>query len=1323
MKNSMSKIAKKIWCMVLALVMMASVFSGTGLEASAFSPIMIDKADFIVQIPMGGREAWKSDAWTNDDGYRIIEEYENNHSEATMFNDGVAWFDETTQTYLYAGDRFVSGHQYSVYIVTIVRNNYYHFVNDSLYNQTLVDVTVNGDMAGVLQLDGYDAWKAFTVKYTFPACEEAPSDIETIDIQIQTPIANTHPDFSVSLEQDKYTFSGLDVEDYINGIAWYNVSNDTYLTQEDVFYPGNRYRIIIPLKRVEPYRFAVDESGATKVRATIAGKEAEVYSHFSAYSEDMSKYIAVAYTFEECKEPVSEIELIGIDIPVENRTPDYVVTSVDTDKYDILEEQYEPVTWLKDGSVMDKNDTFEAGYRYAVTIQVKTKDDLVFLLDENLDPAVTATLDGKSASVTKAWEQDPFEVLEVYYDFGVCNDTVIETVDVKGVVEPAVGKTPSYSAYVDGTGYEIPCYYSETCKNGISWYDVTEGEYLYPDDKESVFVAGHEYKVQMYLETLGDYNFHTEYDEILAAGWLNGQSAILVKDSEESPRNALILEYTFTCQKETVYGVRIMDLEEPRHGEAPDYSLTLDEPLFVALDENYAMGGIYWYGPDNGIMVEGDTFTAGQTYQVEIKLIPAKLKGSDTCTFANPFTASINDNEVDSNDIYASSTAVYLYYDYECTVPKQVSEVAALFDAIGSIDGSNYIKKADKVAQAQDAFDALSLEYKGFFTDASPVSALGMSYQTFLDADAFYEALGLWSTDVNEQTYTGKKITPAVDVYYKARKLVPKVDYTISYKNNVKANDASKQKTAPCITVTGKGNYTGKEVIYFKIVQKDIAQIQIDDVMVKANDKVQKPVPKITYNGKTLKNKTDFTLNYPDSVDGAYVVPGDYTIQVTGKTNFTGTKTVKLTITPYNLTSKVTVSKIPNQTYDQGKEIEPPVTVKYGKKTLKEKTDYTVSYSNNKYVGTAEVIITGIGDYTGTKKATFKIVGTPIKNTKISVKGLEEKLYYFGGAYTPDVEIKDGETDLVKNTNYTVAYSNNVKAGTATILIKGINGYTGSVKKTFKILPYNIKENPYNQFNVTMDSTAIYAKGGSKPKPVVTLGTMELKEGVDYTLSYKNNGVVNDGLNPKKVPTAIIKGKGNFIGTVKDTTFSIVAQDISKLTMSAQDKAYSTKKNGWKSAITITDLDGRKLAAGKDYNKVTYTYANDTMIGNTLKTEGQVIAPTDVLPQGTSVKVTAEGIKNYYGPISCEYMIVKKNISTMKFSVGNKTYTGKAICPDKSEIIIPADMTENDYEIVTYKNNVKKGTATVVLKGVGNYGGTKNVTFKIKARKFLWWFR
>lgn len=57
-----------------------------------------------------------------------------------------------------------------------------------------------------------------------------------------------------------------------------------------------------------------------------------------------------------------------------------------------------------------------------------------------------------------------------------------------------------------------------------------------------------------------------------------------------------------------------------------------------------------------------------------------------------------------------------------------------------------------------------------------------------------------------------------------------------------------------------------------------------------------------------------------------------------------------------------------------GAKVKPSVTVKYGKTKLKKNTDYTVSYTDNKNVGTATVTITGMGTYEGTIVKNFKIV-------------------------------------------------------------------------------------------------------------------------------------------------------------------------------------------------------------------------------------------------------------------------------------------------------------------------------------------------------------
>jgi len=47
-------------------------------------------------------------------------------------------------------------------------------------------------------------------------------------------------------------------------------------------------------------------------------------------------------------------------------------------------------------------------------------------------------------------------------------------------------------------------------------------------------------------------------------------------------------------------------------------------------------------------------------------------------------------------------------------------------------------------------------------------------------------------------------------------------------------------------------------------------------------------------------------------------------------------------------------------------------------------------------------------------------------------------------------------------------------------------------------------------------------------------------------------------------------------------------------------------------------------------------------------------------------------------------------------------------------------LTESEFEIVSCTNNIKKGNATITIKGKGNYGGTKTIRFKIKSKGFSW---
>ena len=134
--------------------------------------------------------------------------------------------------------------------------------------------------------------------------------------------------------------------------------------------------------------------------------------------------------------------------------------------------------------------------------------------------------------------------------------------------------------------------------------------------------------------------------------------------------------------------------------------------------------------------------------------------------------------------------------------------------------------------------------------------------------------------------------------------------------------------------------------------------------------------------------------------------------------------------------------------YD-GKAKKPGVTVKLNGKTLKNSTDYTVSYSNNTKVGTATVKITGKGNYTGSVSKTYNI-----KNNfkKATISGISNKSYT-GKNITQSFTVKYNGKTLKKGTDYTVSYLSNKNIGTATVKVTGKGSYAGTITKTFKINP------------------------------------------------------------------------------------------------------------------------------------------------------------------------------------------------------------------------------------------------------------------------------
>ncbi len=462
--------------------------------------------------------------------------------------------------------------------------------------------------------------------------------------------------------------------------------------------------------------------------------------------------------------------------------------------------------------------------------------------------------------------------------------------------------------------------------------------------------------------------------------------------------------------------------------------------------------------------------------------------------------------------------------------------------------------------------------------------------------------------------------------------------------------------------------------------------------------KAVKPDVKVTHNGRRLVLNQDYTLAYKNNTKA-----GTASVTVKGKGNYAESQTVTFAIEKKDLNSSGIIIDDLALAYN-GKVQKKAPTVTYHGKKLKAGTDYTVAYDDGSFKdkGTYTVSISGRGNFKG--EASGKVVildkSMIINNAKVLLS--QKKYDYTGNAVKPSVTVNLKGTVLTEGEDYTVSYADNIQPGKAAIIIKGTGNYAGTKKAAFTINKQVVK---LTENMISLPSSVAYEKGGCTPEPVITADGNILIKGADYTVSYKNN---------KKAGTAslVVKGKGIYKGTVAKR-FMIAPKEISKTSMRAPDVVYTarTKAGKYISRPILTDTNGNVLGSS-DYMNVVYECGNQILDKHSRPEEGSVI------------KVTVTGKGNYTGTASAEYML--KDASAMiktKVSVSSKTYTGGEVTlkPGDLKVIMHRRnlVYGKDYEIVasSYKNNHKKGTAQVTLRGKGDFAGEKTIKFQITARK------
>ena len=460
--------------------------------------------------------------------------------------------------------------------------------------------------------------------------------------------------------------------------------------------------------------------------------------------------------------------------------------------------------------------------------------------------------------------------------------------------------------------------------------------------------------------------------------------------------------------------------------------------------------------------------------------------------------------------------------------------------------------------------------------------------------------------------------------------------------------------------------------------------------------------------------------------------------------------------------SKVSVKGLKAMNWT-GEPLQQSFSVSYKNDSLSvEQGDFTIQWKDTTRVGKAALVLTGTredrdGDglrYVGTKIVYFEVKGTSVNKTEIT--GLEEEYIYTGEKISPSLQVKDEaagkERTLIEGIDYKLTYSDNLEKGKATILIEALpdSGFSGSRKLSYQIVSKKLEVGGENGFTILLrendkepfsetDRSFFYLKGGVKPQvQVVSPDGKKLILNKDYKITYENIKEVR-GQDAIKAPTVVIRGQGNYSGTVK-VPFTIekkVALADNNIILIANDKEVSSKQGGWKQSFKIYDTNGRALTTGDYQVKAAVYQIEELPEGNYRLETGEILTEKkESIPAGSKIRITVTLTGKYYeGQVSGSYKILPKgkDISKATIKVSDQIYTGKPIeIKDECQLVagkvylvqkgkkIPLILGK-DIKVAkgSYSNHTNKGNAKVTFEGLGEYGGKKQVSFKIKAQSVL----
>ena len=557
------------------------------------------------------------------------------------------------------------------------------------------------------------------------------------------------------------------------------------------------------------------------------------------------------------------------------------------------------------------------------------------------------------------------------------------------------------------------------------------------------------------------------------------------------------------------------------------------------------------------------------------------------------------------------------------------------------------------------------------------------------------------------------KAEPGVSVTFGGRNLSVGHDFSVSYSDNEKVGTAS-------ATIEGKGNFTGEKTAYFQIAKSDLGDCLVAtkrNVYLYKGDTVE-PRIFVSFGDASLREGVDYKVAYSgnDAVGIGHAT-------VSGMGEYIGSKTVDFAIVDaIDLGTYCTVHAY--DAFYTGDKVCPRVDVRLNTESADEAygnggasrsedapvegRDYTVLFEDNVNPGMGTAIVQGRGRYTGEVRVQFHILRKsdfdlsdcsvlldPPSNAdrySYALKGGKYSFLYTGSAIEPTVSVSlyndsGVYVELRNGVDYEVSYRSNTEPGPASVVVRGINGLTGSQTIGINIVrKLSVADLSLSKYD--FEQSVYQLKPGFALAPKLRRSS-SFVEGADYILSYANCDKVGNGL-------VTVTGIGRYTGSVVVEVPIVGSLDRSLLSECSFDK-----------------IEDQVYTGSEIYPSVVLRNASGTEVDQAMECS---LRYSNNLNVGKATVSACESMyySSYIGETSTSFNILPANINDAYFvPISDVSYTGSAIEPDVLVRFNGKTLVKGkDYDL-SYSDNVKVGTARVTVTGKGNFNGKHEITFKI----------